>query len=80
MYPTDDMLTPCNDEDPEAAISTAPLFGEKDDSMINLPLVKNNETMVSHLTNISPTATIIHVVNSLRLLLHGTHQSMMLLF
>ena len=85
MHHTDDMLTPCNDEDPEAAISTAPLLGEKDDSMINLSLVRNDETMVSHLTNISPTATIIYiyiyiyVVNSLRLLLHGTRQSMMLM-
>ena len=79
MYHSDDMLTPCDDEDPEAAISTAPLFGEKDDSMINLMLVKNHETMVSHLTSVSPTAKIIHVVNSLRLLLHGTHQSTMLL-
>ena len=45
------MLTPCDDEDPEAAIATAPLLGEKDDSMINLILVKNNEAMVSHSTS-----------------------------
>ena len=54
MYHSDDMLTSCDDEDPEAAILTAPLFGEKDDSMINLMLVKNNEMMVSHLTSILP--------------------------
>ena len=46
----DDMLTPCDDEDPMAAIATAPLLGEKDESMINLVLIKNNETVVSHLT------------------------------
>ena len=42
------MLTPCDDEDPMAAIATASLLGEKDESMINLVLVKNNEAMVSH--------------------------------
>ena len=47
------MLTPCDDEDPEAAIATAPLLGEKDDSMINLVLVKNNEVMVSYLISLS---------------------------
>ena len=41
------MLTPCDDEDPMAAVATAPLLGEKDDSMINLILVKNNEALVS---------------------------------
>ena len=52
------MLTPCDDEDPEAAISTAPLLGEKDDSMVDLVLVKYNESTVSHLTNISPSVTV----------------------
>ena len=47
----DDMLTPCDDDDPLAAVATAPLLGEKKDSMINLVLVKNNETLVSHVTN-----------------------------
>ena len=47
----DDMLTPCDDEDPIAAIATAPLLGEKDDSMISLTLIKNSETVVSYLTN-----------------------------
>ena len=43
------MLTPCDDEDPMSAVATAPLLGEKDESMINLTLVKNNETMVRNL-------------------------------
>ena len=47
----DDMLTPCDDEDPMAAIATAPLLGEKDESMINLVFIKNSETVVRHLTN-----------------------------
>ena len=46
-----DMLTPCDDADPLAAIATAPLLGEKQDSMINLVLVKNNNTLVSRVTN-----------------------------
>lgn len=47
----DDMLTPCDDEDPMAAVATAPLLGEKNDSMINLILVKNNEALVSEPLN-----------------------------
>ena len=58
LYCIDDLLTPCDDEDPEAAISTAPLLGEKDDSMVDLVLVKYNESTVSHLTNISPSVTV----------------------
>ena len=41
------MLTPCDDADPEAAIATAPLSGEQDDSMMNLPLLNSSETEVS---------------------------------
>ena len=41
------MLTPCDDEDQVAAIATAPLFGENDDSMMNLPLLNSNKTAVS---------------------------------
>ena len=48
MHILDDMLTACDDEDPEAAIATASLLGEKDDSMINLVLIKNNEATVGH--------------------------------
>ena len=43
------MLTPCDDGDPMAAITTAPLLGEKDESMISLVLVKNGVVVVSHL-------------------------------
>ena len=43
----DDMLTPCDDEDPVAAVSTAPLIHEDDPSMINLPLLKCSKTAVS---------------------------------
>ena len=71
----DDMLTPCDDEDPMAAIATASLLGENDDSMINLVLVKNNETSVSCY---HPILSCYYVINSPRLLLHGTHQFMML--
>jgi len=42
----DDMLTPCDDDDPLAAIATAPLPGEKDKSMMNLVLIKNNDSTV----------------------------------
>ena len=59
LYCIDDMLTACDDEDPEAAIATAPLLGEKDDSMINLTLVKNNEAMVGHLTSSLSTLTML---------------------
>ena len=43
----DDMLTPCDDEDPVAAIATAPLIGENDGSMMTLPLLNCNKTAVS---------------------------------
>ena len=45
------MITPCDDEDPVTAVATAPLFGESDDSMINLTIVKNNEAFVGHLAD-----------------------------
>ena len=70
------MLTACDDEDLEAAIATAPLLGEKEDSMVNLVLVKNSEATVSQIFN--QPLYYFHVVNSLRLLLHGTHLPMML--
>ena len=44
------MLKPCED-DPMAAIATAPLLDEKDESMINLALIKSNKAVVSHLPN-----------------------------
>ena len=53
------MLTPCDDEDPMAAIATAPLRGEKDESMVKLVLIKNSETVVSHLTNTNLSAVIV---------------------
>jgi len=40
------MLTPCDDDDPLAAIATAPLLGEKDKSMMNLVLIKSSEEAV----------------------------------
>ena len=46
----DDMLTPCDDEDPLDAVATASLLGENDDSMINLVLIKNNEKSVRPLS------------------------------
>ena len=46
----DDMLTSCEEDDPMAAIATAPLFGEKDESMINLALIKSDKTVVSQFT------------------------------
>ena len=55
----DDMLTPSDDEDPMAAIATAPLLDEKDDSMINLILIRNSETVVSHLTNTNLSTVIV---------------------
>ena len=75
----DDMLTPCDDEDPMAAIATAPLLGEKDESMINLVLVKNNEATVSHPYHPVYILLLYCVTISLRLLLHGTLLFMMLL-
>ena len=46
----DDMLTPSDDEDPLAAVATASLLDEKDESMINLVLIKNNEKSVRALS------------------------------
>ena len=43
----DDMITPCDDEDPVTAVATAPLFGE-DNSMMNLTLLRSSKTMVSY--------------------------------
>jgi len=40
------MLTPCDDDDPLAAIATAPLLGEKERSMMGLVLIKHNDSMV----------------------------------
>ena len=40
------MLIPCDDDDPLAAITTAPLLGEKDKSMMNLVLIKSSEEAV----------------------------------
>jgi len=45
-HDVDDMLTPCDDDDPLAAIATAPLLGEQDKSMMNLVLIKNNDSTV----------------------------------
>ena len=46
----DDMLTPCEEDDPMAAIATAHLLGEKDESMINLALIKSDKAVVSQFT------------------------------
>ena len=40
----DDMLTPCDDIDPVAAIATARLVGEDDHSMMNLKLESESKT------------------------------------
>lgn len=38
----DDLLTPSED-DPEAAVTTGILFGEKPETMIELPIINSNE-------------------------------------
>ena len=40
----DDLLTPF-EEDPEAAVSTGLLFGEKPETMINLPLISSEQKL-----------------------------------
>lgn len=42
----DDLVTPCED-DPEAAVTTGSLFGEKPETMINLPIISVEESGVS---------------------------------
>lgn len=42
----DDLLTPCED-DPEGAVTTGSLFGEKAETMINLPIFNTNQQGVS---------------------------------
>lgn len=42
----DDLLTPC-EEDPEAAVTTGVLFGEKPDTMIKLPIISSDQQGVS---------------------------------
>ena len=41
----DDLLTPC-DDDPVSAVATGCLHGEKDETMINLPIIKKEEHVV----------------------------------
>ena len=41
----DDLLTPC-DDDPVESVSTGPLFGEKEETMIDLPIIKKDEHVV----------------------------------
>ena len=48
----DDLLTP-NDEDPVAAVTTAPLLGEKMERMIELKLLKKEAHEVSLLVTTS---------------------------
>ena len=48
----DDLLTP-NDEDPVAAVTTAPLLGEKTERMIELKLLKKEAHEVSLLATTS---------------------------
>ena len=42
----DDLLTPC-DDDPVCAVRTGELFAEKEDTMIELPIIKRDDTQVS---------------------------------
>ena len=41
----DDLLTPC-DDDPVCAVRTGKLFAEKEDTMIELPIIKRDDTQV----------------------------------
>lgn len=43
----DDLLTPC-DDDPEGAVATGKLHGEKTETMINLPMITREEHIVRH--------------------------------
>ena len=45
----DDLLTPC-DDDPVAAVTTGTLFGEKPETMIEIPIIKKEEREVSEAT------------------------------
>ena len=42
----DDLSTPC-DDDPVSAVRTGKLFAEKEDTMIELPIIKRDDTQVS---------------------------------
>ena len=42
----DDLLTP-SDDDPVGAVSTGPLFGEKEEAMMELPIIKRDDHAVS---------------------------------
>ena len=42
----DDLLTPC-DDDPVCAVRTGKLFAEKEETMIELPIIKRDNTQVS---------------------------------
>ena len=41
----DDLLTPC-DDDPVCAVRTGELFAEKEETMIELPIIKRDDTQV----------------------------------
>ena len=47
----DDLLTPC-DDDPEGAVATGLLHGEKPETMINLPIVAREEHIVWRLAEL----------------------------
>ena len=51
---SDDLFAP-SDDDPVGAVSTGPLFGEKEESMINLPIIKQDNHPVSQ-----PTSSEVH--------------------
>ena len=42
----DDLSTPC-DDNPVSAVRTGELFAEKEDTMIELPIIKRDDTQVS---------------------------------
>ena len=44
----DDLLTPC-DDDPEGAVATGKLHGEKPDTMIDLPVITRDITREEHM-------------------------------
>jgi len=44
----DDLLTPC-DDDPVEAVKAGAVFGEKEETMIRLPIIKREEHIVSYI-------------------------------
>ena len=67
------MVTPCDDKDPIPAVSSPPIHGEDDKSMIILALLRNNKTLVS---SCGIYLILMFEIYSLMLLPYGTHPGM----